>query len=254
MLPGLLMSNPAPITLEQLFRYYRAGLPHQMAAITELERDILQSGYTVAMRRDRPWFNTWSQSGKQEDPKPLVPPLKLDPGVKSVQLPVAYEAQNDNKSGTGYRECFSSSCAMLARYWGRIANDDAYNKVRAKYGDTTDAQAQLRALRSLGLKAEFRTNGTPAILERELSEGRPVAVGWLHHGHVTAPTGGGHWTVCIGFNDTSWIINDPNGQADLINGGYTPDMNGSCEIYSRKNFDPRWMVGGTGGWYLTASL
>ena len=67
------MANPAPITLEQLFRFNR-GMPHQLAAIAELEQDILVSGYSVAMRRDRPWFKTWSQDGKQED---LGPALKL---------------------------------------------------------------------------------------------------------------------------------------------------------------------------------
>ena len=69
-------------------------------------------------------------------------------------LGVPYQSQNDNASGTGYRECFSSSCAMVAMYYGKIKNDDAYNEVRAKYGDSTDAQAQVRTLRSLGLEAK----------------------------------------------------------------------------------------------------
>jgi GH24 family phage-related lysozyme (muramidase) len=60
------MANSKPITLEQLFRYYK-GLPHQMAAIQMLEEDIKENGYVVAMRRDRPWFAVWSQSGKQRD-------------------------------------------------------------------------------------------------------------------------------------------------------------------------------------------
>lgn len=68
------MSNPAPITLEQLFRYYR-GLPHQAAAIVELEADIKTTGYAVAMRRDRPWFQTWSTAGRQPDPVELALPL-----------------------------------------------------------------------------------------------------------------------------------------------------------------------------------
>lgn len=67
------MANTAPITLEQLFRYYR-GLPHQMAAIQMLEADIRENGYEAAMRRDRPWFQVWSQDGKQAD---LGPALKL---------------------------------------------------------------------------------------------------------------------------------------------------------------------------------
>lgn len=60
------MSNAAPITLEQLFRFWR-GLPHQAASIGELEADLMANGYEQAMRRDRPWFRTWSTDGKQAD-------------------------------------------------------------------------------------------------------------------------------------------------------------------------------------------
>lgn len=67
------MANAAPITLEQLFRYYR-NQPHQAAAITQLEQDLAVNGYAAAMRRDRAWFNTWSQDGKQAD---LAAALKL---------------------------------------------------------------------------------------------------------------------------------------------------------------------------------
>ena len=64
------MTNNAPITLEQLFRFNR-GMPHQLAAIAELEQDILVSGFSVAMRRDRPWFKTWSQSGQFKPDSPF---------------------------------------------------------------------------------------------------------------------------------------------------------------------------------------
>jgi GH24 family phage-related lysozyme (muramidase) len=60
------MANAAPITIEQLFRFYR-NLPHQAAAIQQLEQDLAVNGYAAAMRRDRAWFNTWSQDGKQTD-------------------------------------------------------------------------------------------------------------------------------------------------------------------------------------------
>ena len=60
------MANQAPITLEQLFRYWKA-LPHQQAAIQTLEQDLALNGYAAAMRRDRAWFETWSQGGKQTD-------------------------------------------------------------------------------------------------------------------------------------------------------------------------------------------
>jgi GH24 family phage-related lysozyme (muramidase) len=60
------MANDAPISLQQLFRYYKA-LPHQSAAIQQLESDLAANGYDVVMRRDREWFQTWSQGGKQSD-------------------------------------------------------------------------------------------------------------------------------------------------------------------------------------------
>ena len=171
----------------------------------------------------------------------------------SILLKVPYEYQNDNASGTGYRECFSSSCAMIAKYYGKVKSDDEYNKIRAKYGDTTDAQAQVLALRSLGLtNSRFVTNCAPGLLESELRAGRPVAVGWLHKGPYNAPTGGGHWSVIIGFTDADhWIVNDPNGEADLINGGYVNHTKGAGVKYSKPRFNRRWEVDGAGtGWAL----
>ena len=67
------MANAAPITLEQLFRFYR-NEPHQAAAIQLLEQDLAVNGYAAAMRRDRAWFQTWSQDGKQSD---LAAALKI---------------------------------------------------------------------------------------------------------------------------------------------------------------------------------
>jgi len=61
------MANDASITLQQLFKYYKA-LPHQSAAIQQLEADLAKNGYDAVMRRDREWFQTWSQDGKQTDP------------------------------------------------------------------------------------------------------------------------------------------------------------------------------------------
>jgi len=170
----------------------------------------------------------------------------------SVLLKVPYEAQNDNKSGTGYRECFSSSCAMIAKFYGKVKSDDEYNSIRSKFGDTTDSQAQLAALRFLGLQARFVTNCAPGLLELELRAGRPVAVGWLHHGPSNSPSGGGHWSVVIGFTDAGhWILNDPNGEADLVNGGYVKNTGGAGIKYSKERFNRRWMPDGAAtGWAL----
>jgi GH24 family phage-related lysozyme (muramidase) len=166
-------------------------------------------------------------------------------------LRVQYFSQNDNTSGTGYRECFSSTSAMIAAFYGRVRNDDAYNSIRAKFGDTTDSQAQIRALRSLDLDARFVTNAAVGLLEAEILAGRPVGVGWLHQGPVKAPTGGGHWTLCIGFTPEAIVMNDPNGEADMVGGGYVNHSNGAGIRYSRRNWLRRWEADGPGtGWAL----
>jgi hypothetical protein len=51
------------IRLIDLFKYYKA-LPHQMAAITELEAAINKANPHI-LGRNQSWFKTWSQSGKR---------------------------------------------------------------------------------------------------------------------------------------------------------------------------------------------
>lgn len=389
--------TPNSIRLLDLFRYYKTGLPHQMAAITELEELINKTNPNI-LGRNQSWFKTWSQSGKQQDYTPAIKLIKefegchltayadplhgwnvatigwgttrypdgrkvsqgdiltageadrllqqeidtiakrlsntiphwnemrltqqsalisfaynlgsgfygstgfetisarlrnkswsdvpsalklyRNPGTPveagllrrreaegaiwaqnttvlptqststSVNLKVAYEWQLDN-GPTGYRECFSSSCAMVARYWGKIAGDHEYNRVRRQFGDTTDPKAQILALKTLGLRATFEMEGTAAILENEIRLGFPTPVGWLHKGPASAPTGSGHWTVVSGFTPTHFIHQDPNGEADMVNGGYVNHKGGANIAYSRNNWLRRWLVDGPeSGWYL----
>ncbi len=222
----------------QFWASYKAE-PQQLAGIEELRQNILQADPGLLTETA-----SWAVNFRKAPATPAQP-------QGQNPLPVKWQSQLDNKSGTGYRECFSSSCAMLAMFWGKVSSDDEYNSLRAKHGDSTDAQAQLTTLRSLGLHANFATNGTAATLEHEIDAGHPVATGWLHHGPASAPSGGGHWTVVIGYTETAWIQNDPNGEASLAGGGYTANRNGAGVVYSRKNWNPRWMPGGSGGWLLT---
>ncbi|MBM5817836.1 MAG: lysozyme [Cyanobacteria bacterium K_Offshore_surface_m2_239] len=82
-------------------------------------------------------------------------------------LEVIYYDQMLMDDGQGWRDCFSASCAMLACYWGKLKakNGNAYNHIRQKFGDSTDSNSQLQALRSLGLQAKFRTDGKPETLK-----------------------------------------------------------------------------------------
>ena len=80
------MANTAPITLQTLFRYYK-GLPHQAAAISLLEQDLAANGYQATMRRDRPWFEAWSQDGKQLDLSAGINLIKQFEGVHLSAYP-----------------------------------------------------------------------------------------------------------------------------------------------------------------------
>jgi hypothetical protein len=186
----------------------------------------------------------------------LATPGGNTPAITEKSLTVPYFYQLDNQSGQGNRECFSSSCAMVAAFYGKVKTDDEYNNIRRKFGDTTDSSAQLKALQSLGLKAKFVTNGNSALLENEIRNNRPVACGWLHHGNVTKPTGGGHWGVICGFTPTHFIIHDPFGEGNMVNGGYVSHAPaaGRGIRYSKKNWLSRWEVDGSNtGWAILVS-
>lgn len=227
-----------PISYNKFLDYftYFKGQQHQKDGIKQLYNQLIND-QSEALDSDAPWQKTYSTT-----------PPKVS--GSSVLLTVPYQRQLDNSSGQGQRECFSSSCAMLAMYYKKVNNDDEYNRIRAKYGDTTNPDAQVRALKSLGLDVEFRTDGTEKILEDLIRLNRPVPVGWLHYGTPSNPVGGGHWTVVTGFTPTSIVHNDPYGEANMVNGGYDNYTKGHGIIYSRRNWIPRWRVRGTGGWYI----
>lgn len=169
-------------------------------------------------------------------------------------LQVPYFPQADNAGGQGWRECASSSAAMLAAYMGKVASDDAYNRIRRRYGDTTSIQAQTRTLAALGLAPIFGMNGDWGTVEHWIGRGRPIILPFLHKGPVSAPSGGGHWCVCIGTGAESLTIHDPMGEPDLLRGGHLPRRSGYAIRCTRRNFGRRWMVEGPGsGWYLTVT-
>jgi hypothetical protein len=175
-------------------------------------------------------------------------------------LPVhQYYVQTDSRiPGQAYRMCFSSTCAMAVKYLRPNAlkgsnADDTYLHTLRRYGDTTSAQAQIQACADYGVIARYRTNGDRALLEAELKAGYPVGTGFLHHGPSSAPRGGGHWILAVGFEPGAGIFNDPYGELDNINGGYVRVGSGGHNVvYSWRHWLPRWEVEGPGsGWLMT---
>ena len=223
------------LSLLPFFAHFR-GTPHQLAAIKELEDALPEE----LLREDVAWFEAWKESGIAQ------------------QTHVPYFHQLDNKSGKGYRECFSSSMAMIAAFYGKVKTDDEYNRIRERFGDTTSIEAQILALRSLGLHAEFRQDADGSLVEAELAAGRPIALGFLHHGDMSKGEppmcdsyNCGHWLVAVGFNRDDWTVHDPRGLIDIERGGHSGRYGGKNAKISRQAFKQRWQVEGPGtGWVI----
>jgi GH24 family phage-related lysozyme (muramidase) len=183
----------------------------------------------------------------------------------SKTLNVPYYSQRDNitqGSDNWTRTCFSSSCAMLAKFLkpGSITGDDDYISKRRKFGDTTDANAQVACLRSLGINTRFVTTWNNAELRKSIDRGIPVPVGILHQGPSSAPRGGGHWIIVIGYQNDSaapgggyFIVHDPWGEINNSTGQYI-STNGNKLKYSYSLFDSRWtVVNDSDGWAIAVN-
>ena len=214
--------------LQDFFRYFDQSNDSHVKAIDFLHEDLSTSAPQL-LEDSSTWIKTYRTA-------PPVPETQNP-------LPVPYDCQLDNPGTEGWRECFSSSCAMVAMYWGVIQHQDEYHKVRPRFGDSTEATSQIRTLQHFGLNARFVQVGSKEKLKAQIDRGRPAPVGFLHHGSVGAPSGGGHYVVAIGYTDDSFIFNDPYGECNVVGGGYpNPGPYGKGVKYSFKNWVPRWSV------------
>jgi len=95
------------------------------------------------------------------------------------------------------------------------------------------------ARQDLGLKARFRTDGRIEHLIEQLEQGIPCPVGRLHTGLV------------IGWDrvQCQFLMQDPNGEGDLVNGGYvnTALGSGQAQPYFERNWGRRLMMEGAAG-------
>ena len=223
------------LSLLPFFQFFKRDDPHQLAAIAELERAIDKD----LLDDEAEWFAMWKTSG-----------------IHQEVYGVPYYNQLDSPTGYGYRECFDSAAAMVAAFHRVVQSQDAYRQVRRKFGDTTEVHAQVSALKSLGLDAEFRKDVRVEDIEIELSAGRPLAVGWLHHGNFTEgkpavcdSDGCGHWSVIIGYDKDNFIAMDPMGLPDMEHGGHDTTKSGERIKMSRPAFYQRWSIEGeASGW------
>ena len=163
-----------------------------------------------------------------------------------------YFYQQDN-GPEGWRQCQTSSIAMCLKYLDvpGIKDDVDYLKIVNKYGDTTWRDPHFKALAELGVQAKFTISADAQDVKDEIKKGLPVAAGILHHGAYTAPTGGGHFIVITGYGEDYWLVQDPYGALDMVNGGWAKRgaVDGKNIKYPFKYLNPRFFVGGgSNGW------
>jgi hypothetical protein len=209
------------------------GEPQQVAGVEELRQAIAAVSPDL-LSEDASWVATFHKA----QPRPAV-----------IQVPYFCQLQMDD--GQGWRDCFSATCAMIAAWAGKVSDENTYNHIRQKHGDSTVAGAQVSALAELGLTANYATNGTKAKLIELLDRGIPVGTGILHHGQASSPSGGGHWMLIVGHDDNGVIALDPYGELNVVNGTWARQGSGGDHVhYSWKNWLPRWEVAGGDGYCL----
>ena len=217
------------IDLHNFFLYYDPKNPKHVAAVEQLEVDLVGK-YPDLMEDTANWVRIFRTKVGS-----------VIPGI----LNVPYYSQTDNYTQKD-RTCNSSACAMCLEFLkpGTLigANgDNAYLKKVIAVGDTTDHSVQTKVLTSYGVKSEFRYNLGFADLDRELSAGRPVVIGILHRGTLSAPTGG-HMLCVIGKKGEDYVVNDSYGS---LNDGYTGAVsNGKGAVYKITDLRYRWLEKG----------
>ena len=221
------------IDLHKFFQYYDEKNPKHVAAVEQLELDLIDSPLSEDTSN---WVRIYRT--KIEKPK------------SDIRLEVPYYPQTDNYTNAE-RTCNSSACAMCLEYFkpGTLKGakgDDAYIQKVFAIGDTTDHSVQTQVLANYGIQSNFSYNLSFADLDKSLSAGKPVVIGILHRGSLSNPTGG-HMVVVIGKTQSGdYVVNDPYGS---LNDGYTSDVyNGKGAIYKKSDLSARWCPNGNDGW------
>ncbi|MEB3124558.1 MAG: C39 family peptidase [Synechococcales bacterium] len=176
-----------------------------------------------------------------------------------IKLPVPYFSQLNNDPtifGPGWRQCNTTSNAMLADYLlgGELSKrakeqgfpepESIYMRIVGKYGDTTDHNAQTRALMDLGIESYFSYTLSGRDLLLSLRAKIPIVVGFAYKGS-------GHICVIVGHDpiQKQWLVHDPYGTRLGSSDSYDIGIGGNYDLYSYDVIQQIfWDQGSEAGW------
>ena len=218
------------IDLHNFFKYYKSDNQQHVKAVQWLEDNLPKE----FLNDNSQWIKIYRDKEETKFPNPLNVP---------------FYPQTDNYRDAD-RTCNSSACAMCLEYFkpGTLKGskgDDDYVKKVFSIGDTTDHGVQTKVLLEYGVRSSFHYNLTFSDLDEELENGKPIVIGILHRGPISAPRGG-HMCVVIGKKGDDYIVNDPYGN---LNDGYTSSVyNGKNVTYKKSELKSRWCPNSNDGW------
>ena len=182
---------------------------------------------------------------------------------QSVKLNVPYASQLGNeeivRAGQVWydsRQCNTTSNTMLANYLlkGELTNkakekglpepESIYMRLVAKYGDTTDHDAQTRALKELGIESYFSYTLSSKDVLLSLRANIPVAVGFAYKYD-------GHICLIVGHDPVKkvWLVHDPYGTRHGASDNYDIGIGGAFDPYTYDTMQRIfWDWGGEAGW------
>jgi hypothetical protein len=210
-------------------------------------------------------YEDWAPKGIMEVKVTTPAPLASKTLPKELDLSkYPWYSQRDAKGhGEAFRMCNSSSHAMVVSYLYAVLGltnpmiaiarrdgigvDDVFllDYVH-EFGDSTDHEAITKALKKLGIESKFCYDLSVNDLRKSLSLGIPMVLGVLHHGAVSAPSGGGHMITAVKMNGENDVIcYDPYGE-----GFEYANTNGKAVHYPiNPTLTARWLCGNpNGGW------
>ncbi len=176
-----------------------------------------------------------------------------------IKLPVKYCSQLDNDEaifGPGWRQCNTTSNAMLADYLlagalttmakaqGFPEPESAYMRIVGKYGDTIDHDAQTWALKELGIASYFSYSLSAKDILLSLKANIPVVVGLAYKSS-------GHICIIVGHDPAQrvWLVHDPYGTRHGASDSYDIGVGGAYDPYSYGVMQQiLWDSGGEAGW------